>query len=165
MAYNALDDILGELAEETVLQLVDDSSAGIDVDMVKLALAGDDLADLDPDQATAAVKAAAAVSSALNRASAQVDGYCSTLHQVPFDPPSPFIRALDLDIVIYNLYSRRENVPENRSDRNKNAIKALEAIAAGKILIGAPKTAPQPTDRDVLFTGGTSAMEERLKNY
>ena len=205
MAYNTLDDILGEIAAETLVQLVNDSDTSITVAMIQTALTGDlediananildevtgkryrlvivdgvldkqELADTDADmdvsaddQIAAAVAAAAAVSKCLNRASALVDGYCSNLYDVPFDTPSPFLKSLDLDVVIYNLFSRRENVPENRKDRYNNTVKILAKIGSGDIQLGV--TGPTAPDQKGQTIAISSAPEniftmDRLKNY
>lgn len=115
--YNTKDDILGELSEETLIQLTDDDNLGV-VDDVKVA-------------------------QALTASAAMIDGYCGKLYQVPFAVCPDFIKALDLDITVYNLFSRRENVPENRKTRRDNAVKNLEQIAKGLVTLGIA-TIPQP---------------------
>lgn len=141
MAYSTIDDILGEISEDTLIQLTDDNNLGA-VDTV-------------------------VVGKCLDRASAQVDGYCSSLYNVPFTPATTFVKALDLDIAIYNLFSRRENVPENRKDRYNNAVKALSKIGNGEIQLGAPKdTAPAQTGQTIAVKSPLSVFSaERLKNY
>jgi phage gp36-like protein len=118
MSYNTKDDLLGDIPEEVLIQLTDDANLGT-VDDTK-------------------------VDQALGNSAAMIDGYCGGVYQLPLDPVPAFIKALDLDIAAYNLYSRRENVPENRKDRYKNAVKTLDAIAAGKISIGAPAASQPP---------------------
>ncbi len=168
MAYNTIDDILGEISGEILVQLADDGYTGITAAMVALAAKGESLSALTPEEAVAAVETAANVGKALVRASALVDGYCSNLYDVPFASPTDFLRAIDLDIAVYNLFSRRESVPENRKDRNANAVKVLQGIAKGDIQMGASaKTAPQQVGQNIRVS--TPSVEiftpTRLKNY
>jgi phage gp36-like protein len=119
MSYNTKDDILGEVSEDVLMQLTDDNNLGV----------------VDDDK----------VAKALARADGEVDGYCGKRYQVPFDPVSEFIKALALDISVYNLYCRRENVPEIRKTRHENALKNLVLIAKGTVTLGIPDTTPAPT--------------------
>jgi phage gp36-like protein len=141
MAYSTKDDLLGEIAEDTLRQLTDDSNLGVVDDSV--------------------------VDKVLARTSAQVDGYCSNLYDVPFDPAPDFVRALDLDIAIYNLFSRRENVPENREKRFSNAVKALVAIGKGDIQLGmSGKAAPEQKGQIIAVSGPAPVFtSESLRNY
>ncbi|MDA8413023.1 MAG: DUF1320 domain-containing protein [Desulfobacteraceae bacterium] len=167
MSYSIFDDILGEISQDVLIQLTNDSYTVITADMIQLAISAGNLSALTPDEVLAANFAAATINKVLERSSAQVDGYCSNLYDVPFDTVTSFLRSLDLDIVIYNLFSRRENVPENRLTRYKNAVKCLEGIARGDIQLGATKTAAPQKGQTVAVS---PAMEEiftmdRLKNY
>jgi phage gp36-like protein len=114
MAYIIIDDIYGVISEETLIQLTDDSNLGV------------------PDTGK--------ISEAIDSADSLVDGYAATRYTVPFSPVPRLIKALALDIAVYNLFSRRENVPENRKERHANAVKTCEMLAAGKITIGMDET-------------------------
>lgn len=114
--YNTRTDIQGEVPEEVLVQLTDDNGTGVVEESV--------------------------VTLALVKSAGEVDGYCASRYVVPFAAPPAFVKALDLDIAIYHLFSRRENVPENRKERYKNAVRALERIARGEISIGAPTATP-----------------------
>ncbi len=173
MAYNTLDDILGEIPGEVLVQLTNDSETNITAAMIQTALSGALVETSDPDapteeQVAAATAAAAAATKCLNRASAMVDGYCSNLYDVPFDTASPFLKSVDLDVAIYNLFSRRDNVPENRKDRYKNSEKILIKIGAGDIQLGVTgPTAPQQQGQVVQVTPALENIFtfDRLKNF
>lgn len=110
MAYSELTNIQDLLPDVNLIQLTDDEDTGaINEDTIDEAIA---------------------------QADAEIDLYCSPRYTVPFSPVPAVIKKFSVDIAIYNLYSRKvEEIPETRSDRYKNAIKQLEAIAAGTLLI------------------------------
>lgn len=142
--YNAKADILGEVAERTLIQLTDDE---------KLGTVNDDR-----------------ITSALTRSAAMIDGYCGKRYEVPFDPSlgfMDFIKSLDLDIAIYNLFSRKENVPENRKDRYKNAEKTLVQIAEGKVTLGAADKKPEvfSSATPEVLSGGRTFSRNSLKGF
>jgi len=70
----------------------------------------------------------------LNSAAAEIDMYISVRITPPTDEPYPDILSkLNLDIGIYNLYSRlKEEIPGTRQVRYDNAIRMLKDFAAGK---------------------------------
>lgn len=140
MAYNTPGDIQKLLPEETLIQLTDDDNTGT----VRLGCVNEAIADAD----------------------AEVDGYCGNVVQVPVTPPTRLVKKLALDIAIYYLFSRRENVPENRLAMYKNAVKTLEAIAKGSISLGAPKGSEPPVTGGVMLSPAAPAFtDERLKNF
>jgi phage gp36-like protein len=116
MSYCSYDDIRGIVPDEVLIQLTDDANIG-EVDTAK-------------------------VTDAIDNAGSAVDGYAAGRYAVPFAPVPRLIMVTTLDIAIYNLFSRRENVPENRKDRYKNAIKTCEALADGKLTIGEAEAPP-----------------------
>lgn len=117
MAYSILADIEELLPETTIVQLTDDEDLGT-INEVR-------------------------VTEAIASADAEIDTYCGTKYSVPFSPVPPVIKKCSVDMAIYNLYSRKaEELPQTRTDRYKNAIRLLEAIAKGTISIG---EIPEPT--------------------
>ena len=128
MSYNTKDDVLGAISEDTLIQLTDDDNLGM-VDDAK-------------------------VDQALTRADMEVNGYCGKRYQVPFSPVPDFVKALALDIAIYNLHCRKSNVPPSRKERRDNAVKNLEQIAKGIVTLGVPDSTPVPET----FTSATPAV-------
>ncbi|MCM0081780.1 DUF1320 domain-containing protein [Geomonas sp. Red32] len=134
--YNALNDILTKVPWDVLLQLVIDDPVDVTPDMVTAAWNGASLSALTPEEAAAATTGAAAITEALEGASSLVDGYCGRRCEVPFTTVPPFVKSLDLGIAVYHLFSRRENVPENRQKVYDNAVKTLSAISRGEITLG-----------------------------
>jgi len=79
------------------------------------------------------------VEKAIEAAASEIDSYASVRHKVPFSPVPPIITKLAVDIAIYNLFSRKYTGVEedNIIRRYKNAVKVLERMAEGKVMIGA----------------------------
>lgn len=119
MSYNALADIIGRVSEDVLIQLTDDKGLGV-IDTSK-------------------------VDEAITLADGEVDGYCGKRYVVPFSPVPAFVQGLALDLAVYNLFSLRENMPENRKARYENAIKALGDIAKGIVTLGVQTPTP-PTE-------------------
>lgn len=117
MAYTALDNIVNQISENTVIQLTDDyQSEAVDGDRVSEAIANAD---------------------------AVIDGYCAGRYVVPFNPVPAIIAKCALDMAIYNLYARRvETMPEVRDKNYANAIKLLSSIAKGEVLLNGTTTPP-----------------------
>lgn len=115
--YTTLIKITGQLSDATVIQLTDDEQLEV----------------INAER----------VDEAIANADAVIDGYCSGRYVVPFDPAPPIIAKCSLDMAIYNLYARRvETMPEVRDKNYNNAIKLLEAIASGKVMLNGTSTPP-----------------------
>jgi len=136
MAYCTITDIRAIVNEDVLIQLTVDTSAAITWAMVVLAVAGGALGDLEEEEAAAATEAAASLRDAIDNADSMIDGYAASRYLTPFNPVPRLIHIISIDIAIYNLYSRRENVPEIREKRYKDAVKLLDRLADGKLTIG-----------------------------
>ncbi len=122
MPYCTVDDIRNQVEEARLVQLTDDEGAG--------------------------VVAVERVSRAISDADEEINSYLGMRMRVPLDPAPEAVRRLSVDLALYNLYSRRENIPENRSERYRNAIRILEKAAAGKISLGRADPQGNPLDPD-----------------
>lgn len=111
MAYITVDDILREIDRSVLVELSDDA-----------------------DEPTGDI-VQANVDSAIDRAGAVMDGYLANKTAVPVEA-TPTIKTLAVDIAIYTLMSRRENVTKVRADRYGSAINFLRAVVDGKAMIG-----------------------------
>lgn len=121
MSYCTLTNILNLISEATLIALTDDAGAG-EVDDAKVAAA---IADAD----------------------ATIDSYCQGRYTIPLSPVPSKIVQISVDIAVYNLYSRSDlDMPEVRKERNKEAVRFLEKVAAGGIRLGV--SSPAPTDTD-----------------
>jgi phage gp36-like protein len=62
------------------------------------------------------------------------------------------VRKCAVDLAVYNLFARKDQIPEARTQRHKDVVKVLEAVAAGKVTLGLPKPPDPPDDGD--YEGG-----------
>lgn len=130
MSYCLQTDILNQIDSTVLLQLTDDAGAGV----------------IDADKVTRAIA----------DADATIDSYCQDRYTIPLSPVPAKIRQVSVDISIYNLYSRREDVvPDIRKERNQAAIRFLEKVADGKIQLGVATLTPTNTDNSVSVSGNT----------
>lgn len=141
--YSTIDDIKKLIPESTLVQLTDDERLGT-VNQTR-------------------------VDEAITAADTVINGYCGKKYSVPFAIAPDMVKALSVDIAIYNLYSRKvEEIPSTRETRYKNAISVLKGISDGTISIGidpepaattqgAPET--NKTESDRVFT------RDKLKGF
>jgi len=122
MAYSTKPDILNQIDEAKLIQLTDDERMGA-VNDSRVARA---IADADEE----------------------IDGYVGSRHPVPLAPVPAIIRKFSVDIAIYNLYRRRDQVPETRGKAYENAISFLKQVALGKISLGASDPEGNPPASD-----------------
>jgi len=133
MAYCTQANILGLINETSLIALTDDDGAGaVDADKVAAAIADAD---------------------------ATIDSYCQGRYTIPLSPVPPKIAQLSVDIAVYNLYSRSDlEMPEVRKERNKEAIRFLEKVAAGGISLGAET----PARVDTIDDAGSMESNTRI---
>lgn len=88
----------------------------------------------------------AKVDAARADADATINAYCQGRYAIPLSPVPPKITQVSVDITLYNLYSQSDlEMPEVRKDRNKDALRFLDKVAAGTIRLGAATPAPADT--------------------
>lgn len=118
--YCSLDDILGQIPKEKLIDLSNDNEPVTDGE-------GNPTFNMDNIQL------------AIDNAGSEIDGYASARYPVPFSPVPQVIRKLAVDIAIYNLFSRKWTAEEddNIVRRYKNAIRLLERIASGQVSLSA----------------------------
>jgi len=73
------------------------------------------------------------VDEAIAQADAEIDAYLGSRYEVPVTPTPPRVKALSVDMAIYQLYSRRSAVPPVRRDKYEAALAFLRAVAAGTV--------------------------------
>lgn len=123
MAYIDVDDILGMLQEQDVIDLTDD----------------EDLGRINQDR----------VSAAIEQSDAETNGYLGVRYSVPLGAPvADIVIKVSTDIAIYNLYSRSsaDEIPEVRRQRYLDAVKTLEKLSTGKIMLDVD---PLPSPREL----------------
>ena len=132
MSYITQTDFVpGQMTEDRLVQLTDDDK--------------DSVAD------------AGVVAKAIQDAEAEINGYVATRYAVPIAAPVPdLVRKLDIDITIYNVWRRREKVPELVRTAYEDAVKKLEGIAKGTITLGVD---PAPAESTKSSAGETMGDE------
>lgn len=124
MSYCTQENILDRIDEAALIQLTDEAGEG----------------EIDDDKVTAAIA----------DADATIDAYCQGRYTLPLSPVPPKITQISVDIAVYNLYSHSDlEMPEVRKERNKEAVRFLEKVAAGTISLGASTPAQANTDNAV----------------
>ena len=115
MAYCTLSDIEHEVSSDVLIELTDGGTV-IDETVIGTAIA---------------------------RADAVIDSFVGMVTSVPLASPPPVIVELSVDIAVYTLFSRKENVPKFRIARYDDAMKRLREISEGKAVIGSDGTVDQ----------------------
>jgi len=139
MPYCDLDDLQEQISENALIGLSDDDAVGVVDDSV--------------------------ISRAIADADTVIDAHCQGRYTVPLTPVSDMIRSVSVDIAIYNLYSRRDDLaPEIRKDRYKEAMRFLEKVSAGKIGLGAATPAPSNTIGSVEITNADRIFSREKMN-
>jgi phage gp36-like protein len=137
MGYCTEEDILKLLPEAQLLRLTDDENTG----------------SVNDERVTEAIDSAAN----------EIDTYLGSRYELPLSSTPPILLKMNVDIAIYNLYSRvKEQTPETRKDRYDNAIKFLKNVAEGKISLG---TQPPPDPPDEDNYEGKSQVSVRTKVF
>jgi phage gp36-like protein len=111
VAYCTVDDIREQIGEVQLIQLTDDEGTG--------------------------TVAEQRITRAIEDAGQEIDGYIGAGRRVPLSPVPAVIRKIATGIAAYNLYARRDLVPEARLERYRSAVHFLEQVAAGKVSLGA----------------------------
>lgn len=119
MAYILQADLLAQVSENQLIQLTDDNKLG----------------QVITDTVTRAI----------SDAEAEINGYLAarSRYTVPVAVPIPaLIKKLAIDIAIWNLYRRRQRVPEDVRHGYEDARRMLESIAKGLISVGSDPPPP-----------------------
>ena len=106
MPYSTQTDITNiELTEAELVQLTDDDKRG--------------------------VVNSARVDAAIEKADAEIDGYCTDRYAVPFSSVPPEIKFISATMAAYWLFRRRQKVSESMLDKYTKAPSRLKAISDG----------------------------------
>lgn len=117
MAYATAADMIAQLGEREVIALTDRDNLGV-VD-------------------------ATVLSDALDKASAEIDGYLAAGgYQVPLASPPPILAIYCCDIGRYRLVGAAAVETETARNRYKDAIKFLESVRDGRLKLGGSIAAP-----------------------
>lgn len=138
MGYCTIDDLKKALPETILIRLTDDAGAG----------------SIDESKTTEAIDSAAE----------EIDVYLGGTVKLPITGTVPPILAkINADIAVYNLYARvKENIPETRAQRYKNAIALLTRISKGEVSLGL-QPIPDPPEEGG-YAGGVR-VDARDKDF
>lgn len=106
MAYCDQTDINDQVDERNLILLTDD----------------DDTGSVDSDKVDAAIL----------KADALIDSYLAVKYAVPMDTVPAIVKKLSVDIAVYELFSRRDSVPESTQKRFDDAVTFLKDVAQGR---------------------------------
>jgi phage gp36-like protein len=111
--YCTYNDLLNCMAEQSVVQLTDDSGTNV-VDTTKVA-------------------------AAITASSQEIDGYIRGRYRLPLAQIPELLRDLCARMTRFRLYDRRENgVPEAVAASYKAGVDVLKMISAGTVTLGEP---------------------------
>lgn len=110
------------------------------------------------DRTRSGVVDAVAVARAATDAAAEIDGYLAGRYSLPFEVTPTVLVRLACDIAIYNLFAVRRNggMVEDVRNRYKDAVRLLENISNGKVMLGATPP-PASTDDAVVMVSAPVA--------
>lgn len=119
------------------------------------------LADRDGDGETDA----GVISGAIAEAAATIDGYLAARYRLPLDPVPQLLRPIAADLVLYALHPW--GAPEEIRLRYRDAIRTLERIADGTILLDvAGAEPPRATGDQVRFSAPEKVFTaDRLRDF
>lgn len=142
MLYATTQDMIDSFGEEELIRLTDMPAAPGVIDM-------------------------AALGRALDRASAEIDGYVASRYPQPFSPVPRILIGVACDLARYRLMGVGGRlVSDEGRDRHKDAIKLLGMIADGKVKLGADATGEVTEFRDgVQFVARSSVLADALRDF
>jgi phage gp36-like protein len=132
VAYSALADLQKELDATKLTQLADDN--------------GDGVAD------------AGVIDEAIAAADDEINGYLATRITVPVSPVPGIIKRLSARLAIYQLYKRRDVLPEVWRDVRSEAIRFLRDFADGNVDLG---ISPAPAETELVLPKSTTVESNR----
>lgn len=111
--YITVQNLIGAMSEQTLIQLSNDHSSAKEINVTVL-------------------------DTAIVSACELVDGYLHGRYTLPLSPVPTIINAICIDLARYTLYSRRpeKGLPDAITTSHKNSLKLLESIQTGKLHLG-----------------------------
>jgi phage gp36-like protein len=112
---------------------------------------------------------AAVVAKAIADADAEIDGYLGIKLSVPLSPVPELVKAISVDVAVYNLHKRRPLLPMPDTCRQSYAdrINFLKNVVAGNTTIGATAALPTAVSTDVAEIGSSTRVfsTDTLKGF
>lgn len=129
MAYSTLTDLQALLPEETLIKLSNDQGGATEID-------------------------AANIAAAIAQADRVIDGYVGVQRQVPLDPVPGLIATISANLAVFNLYRRRNLVPEIWESQYKADVAVLVKISTGQISFGSDGKPAAPPQQALAYSSG-----------
>lgn len=129
MAYSNIDNLLALLPEDTLIELSSDAADAIAVDMT-------------------------VVSAAIAQGDSVIDGYVGVQRQVPLDPVPGLITTISANLAIFNLYRRRNQVPDIWESQYRSDVAVLVKISTGQISFGGDVESAAPPQQALTHSPG-----------
>lgn len=125
-----------------------------------------DLIDLTDDENTGSMNEAI-ITQYISDASELIDDYLRGRYELPFATVPGLLLRICRSITLYNLYSRRIrlNPPEAVTDGNKNAMRLLDKIQNGTIVLGLADAPPDTPNSGAIRYSRPRKGLERLGDY
>lgn len=113
--YSTEADLLKNIDEETLIELTDDSSPPTAI---------------DSDNVTEAIEDGDSI----------IDGYLRGKYTLPLASTPRLLKKISVDLAIYELYTRREDIepPKSVITKQEQALKLLERIKKGTVILDVP---------------------------
>ncbi|SOD42326.1 gp436 family protein [Nitrosovibrio sp. Nv4] len=160
MTYATATNLLDQFGAEEIAQRADRGTPRlVTEDMLKTAATGGSLAAYTAAEQAATVVALALVNARLLDADSTINGYLATRYSVPLITVPRLVMVAACDLARYALYD--DAATETVTDRNKNAIKQLEAIAKGMISLGVDTSGNRPAANDAAQISSTTPVFRR----
>lgn len=118
------------------------------------------LADVLPDDAD---DSSATVASALESASAEIDGYLSARYQLPLASQPVMLKRPAIDIATYILANRHSRLSETIENRYDQALELLAKISKG--VVGLGKDEPKLDQSDGGASSSGSDFQARPRRF
>ena len=134
MAYSTADDIRKLIPESDLIQLTDDDGVGV------------------VDEAV--------LTEAIDQADREIDAYLGARYTVPLNPVPELIRNLSAQMAIWHLYGRRNHFSEIWESRYKNAVRLLDLIRRGEVVIGAAEGETSTPGSSVRYAGNEKVLTD-----
>lgn len=106
------------------------------VDDLKAVIPGQDLALLTDQDGTVGVASDARLLSALQDASAEIDGYISKRVALPLADPPRMLMVVARDLALHRLYANLGRTTETQDKLRDGALAYLRQVAKGELSIG-----------------------------
>lgn len=160
MTYATASNLLDQFGAEEIAQRADRGTPRlVTAVMLQTAADGGSMGAYTADEQAATAKALALINSKLLDADSEINGYLATRYPVPLVMVPRLIRVTACDLARYALYD--DMATEQITQRHKDSVKLLEAIASGKANPGVGDAGSKPAANDAAQISSTTPVFRR----